>query len=301
MVESIKDDEFFDINFVEINKDDIDPKLIKTRILDLDIDLEIRPRTIYKIEDLTVNDILNSTKKQFRCNNMRVFSPHTLAILLNHLDRLGVRAADCSRTLYPDIESYFNDLFVCDICGKHLNYTKYPDYESWKCAECQIEDNKKINRMFYVEQQVSLNCNFSTQNDTILFSISIQNNTKKPIRIFVNDINLYHNQSLWHSRINSNYPEFVEDYIFPRTGRLIERMWSIPNPRLQNGDYFTVYLSDTTNSKKFFFKYLVKENSLIFDDCYEYDQSRLIEHDDYDKLSPEKILYKLLKVDYPPI
>ena len=99
----------------------------------------------------------------------------------------------------------------------------------------------------------------------------LQNNINKPIKISVDDMSLYYSKNLMHGKIDKRYPAFIEDYVFPNTERAFNRMWEISNCSFHDGDYLAIYLTDKTNAKRYYFKYLCKNNSFEFEDFYECD------------------------------
>ena len=240
-------------------------KLLKTLLVDLELDLSVREYNLLRRLRLTVKDVMSWSKEDII--KSRIGTRGVIA-LLRKLDSLGLRISDCEKNSYQNIEDYFKAVFVCSCCGKILDYVNENFTRRLICSDCSEKEKRKNSN-----KNISLRGGFVLNNDngnqSVVFNMVFQNNTNKPIKISLDDMSLCYNKSITHGKIDNKYPAFVEDYIFPNTERAFERFWEIDNCNFQNGDYLAVYLTDKTNNKTYYFKYLYKDSSFNFDDFYE--------------------------------
>ena len=256
-------------------KDELEhKKLLATPLYKLELDIGVRDYNSIRRLGLTVETVLGWTEKDFHraMGEFRRYRFGTRAIvgILKGLDKLGLRISDCDKSLYPKLDDYFRKVFVCSSCGKILDYENVTYYGEWKCSDCSEKEKRKN-----ADKAISLKGGFSINNDngyeTVSFNMILQNNTNRPIKISVDDMSLYYGKTLAHGKIDKRFPAFVEDYVFPNTERAFNRMWEIANCNFQDGDYLAIYLTDKTNEKRYYFKYLCKNNSFGFEDFYECD------------------------------
>ena len=173
--------------------------------------------------------------------------------ILRGLDSLGLRISDCDKKNYPKIDDYFKTFFICSSCGKVLDYDSKSSHRKWICPDCEAKENRKNSN-----KAVSLKGEFTIKKENgqeiVSFYMIFQNNTSQPIKISIDDMSLYYDKKLIHGEIDTRHPVFIEDYIFPNTERAFERVWKINNCNFHDGDYLAVYLTDKTNSKRYYFK-----------------------------------------------
>ena len=200
-------------------------------------------------------------------DDIRKISSRYIVEVFRYLDSQGYRTEEASKEKFPSIDDYFKNIFTCVSCGKTLDYNNDRLRLKYACEECRNRE-ERLNS----QKDLSLTGGYAINKDispeTLIFNMIIHNNTEIPIKVVVDEVSLFYGGSWYQGKIDSRFASFAEDYVFPKTERAFERVWHINNCIFKDSDYLTVYLTDKTNSKKYFYKYSNKSGSFSLTDFY---------------------------------